>query len=332
MKKWLILEILFLTVVIVVAVGVCTNLPAAAPGFHPETPTQESSTADTSQTPQTPQTPQIPQMPEWVDDLADRKLTCQQAFVYDCKTESFSFLLGKETDRVYPASITKLFTAHVALQFLQPQQQITAGAVLDLVGAGSSVADIEKGEVLTVEMLVEAMLLPSGNDAAYLLADAAGKVIKGDDTLSPSAAVAAFLKEMNGQARALGMSGTHFTNPDGYHDPNHYTTFADMVKMGKKALENQTIMQYTTVSKDDPVLVSGQTKQWKNTNALINPESPYYCPIATGLKTGQTPSAGSCLLSSFAYEGGQWLIGVFGCPQIEDRFVDTLQLLNQTLQ
>ena len=59
MKKWLILEILFLTVVIVVAVGVCTNLPAAAPGFHPETPTQESSTADTSQTPQTPLTPQF---------------------------------------------------------------------------------------------------------------------------------------------------------------------------------------------------------------------------------------------------------------------------------
>ena len=164
-----------------------------------------------------------------------------------------------------------------------------------------------------------------------MLAAAAGRVIKEDESLSASAAVAAFIKEMNAQARALGMTGTHFTNPDGYHEYDHYTTNADLVAIAKLAMENETVMKYAVVSQEDAVLGSGKTKQWKNTNALVDPKSEYYCPYATGLKTGQTPSAGSCLLSSFNVEGDQYIIGVFGCPEIEDRFEDTLQLLNRTL-
>ena len=66
-----------------------------------------------------------------------------------------------------------------------------------------------------------------------------------------------------------------------------------------------------------------------NTNELTNPSSQYYCAYATGLKTGQTPKAGSCLLSSFEYKGRTLIIGVFGCPEKDDRFPDTLQLLTQ---
>lgn len=324
MKKWLFVEICVLVVILVTAIAVCAGLPAfseSQPDLPPDT--QQTTQATTQETTEATD--------PWMTFPADRELTAQQAFVYDCESGAFTYLLGKETDRVYPASITKLFTAYVALQFLDPEQEITAGDVLDLVGAGSSVAEIEKGNVLTVEMLVEGMLLPSGNDAAYILADAAGRVIREDDSISGSAAVAAFLKEMNGQARSMGMSGTNFTNPDGYHSPDHYTIFADMAKMAEKVLENETIMQYAAVSEAEVVFASGQTKKWENTNALIHPESEYYCPIATGLKTGQTPSAGSCLLSSFESEGKQYVIGVFGCPEIEDRFADTLQLLNETL-
>jgi len=326
-KKWLWIEIVLLVVILVAGIAVCGSLPV----FQPETP-------DTPDVPDQPQEQIVATTTEtteaaltWMTFPADRQLTAQQAFVYDCNAGEFTYLLGEETDRVYPASITKLFTAYVALQFLEPKQHIVAGDVLDLVGAGSSVAGIEKGNILTVPMLVEAMLLPSGNDAAYILADAAGKVIKGDDTLNPSAAVAAFLKEMNGQARALGMSGTNFTNPDGYHSPDHYTTFADMAKMSEKILENNMIRGFAQVSKEEAVFVTGETKSWENTNKLVDPSSEYYCPLATGLKTGQTPSAGSCLLSSFEQEDRQWVIGVFGCPEIEDRFEDTLQLLNQTI-
>lgn len=328
MKKWLVIEICVLVLILAAAIGVCLDLPAFS-ASQPDIPQDTQAGSVQTGGSITQETTEASQL--WMTFPSDRKLTAQQAFVYDCQAGEFTYLLGQKTDRVYPASITKLFTAYVALQFLEPETKITAGDVLDLVGVGSSVAGIEKGNVLSVEMLVEAMLLPSGNDAAYLLADAAGKAIKNDNSLSASAAVAAFLKEMNGQARSLGMSGTQFTNPDGYHSPDHYTTFADMVKMGEAVLKNETILKYTSVSKENAVFESGEVKQWENTNALINPESEYYCPIATGLKTGQTPSAGSCLLSSFAYEGRQWIIGVFGCPEIEDRFADTLQLLNEAL-
>lgn len=325
MKKWLLLEVTVLVLVLIVGVAVCANLPAFAPSdTPPQTQNTQSNTTETT-------TENTEDIVTWMTLPADRKLTAQQAFVYDLQTGKFTYLLGKETDKVYPASITKLFTAYVALQFLKPEEVITAGSVLDLVGAGSSVAEIEKGDKVTVAMLVEGMLLPSGNDAAYLLADAAGRKIKKDDTISASSAVETFLKEMNGQARALGMSGTRFTNPDGYHSPDHYTTFADMVKLSEVVLKNDTIMQYTAVSQAEVTFQNGTEKQWKNTNLLVNPESKYYCPITTGLKTGQTPSAGSCLLSSFKDEGKQYVIGVFGCPENEDRFADTLQLLNETL-
>ena len=138
------------------------------------------------------------------------------------------------------------------------------------------------------------------------------------------------MAEMNKQASEQGMTGTHFVNPDGIHDTGHYTTFGDLIILGKLAMENETVMHYAAQPKDT-VTLHGEDIQWKNTNALIDPATEYYCPFAIGLKTGQTPSAGSCLLSAFKEDGQQWVIGVFGCPDIPDRFEDTLQLLNQTL-
>lgn len=322
MKKWLIFEIFALAVVLAVAIWVFSTMPAGG-----QLPTPPETTAPTEETTQPTE-----ETLGWMTFPEDRQLTAQQAFVYNCQTKEFTFLLGHENDRVYPASITKLFTAYVALQFLQPDQVITAGDVLDMVGYGSSVAGIEKGNALTVGMLVQGMMLPSGNDAAYILADAAGRVIADDPEIGAGSAVTVFLREMNGQARALGLKNTQFTNPDGYHSPDHYTTFADLVKITEKVLENDTILYCTKMSKETVKFATGEKKDWENTNFLVVPESPYYCPIATGLKTGQTPSAGSCLLSSFrTEEGEEWIIGVFGCPDIPDRYEDTLQLLNETL-
>ena len=194
MKKWLFIEILVLAAVLIAAIAVCLDLPAfydTQAGLQlQENPTGEQTTLSTQTT---------EPAPTWMTIPDDRELTAQQAFVYDVTAGEFVFMKGSEDDRVYPASITKLMTAYVALQFLQPETQITAGDVLELVGAGSSVAEIEKGDTLTVEKLAEAMLLPSGNDAAYILADAAGRVISGRDDISAWSAVESFLKEMTRQ-------------------------------------------------------------------------------------------------------------------------------------
>ena len=112
------------------------------------------------------------------------------------------------------------------------------------------------------------------------------------------------------------------------------------------SIKDPTIMKNAVIANDSVTFIErgplvgeydpenenlGDTVKWKNTNELINPTSKYYCPYATGLKTGQTPYAGSCLLSSFHYEGKTYVIGVFGCPEKEDRFDDTLQLFNETI-
>lgn len=269
--------------------------------------------------------------PTWMSFPEDRELAAQQYFVYDCDAGEFLAISGPEDERVYPASITKIFTAYVALQYLEPDTQITARDALELVALGSSTAKIDWGDVLTAEMLVEAMLLPSGNDAACILAVEIGRTLDGSSKEHASIAELTFVAEMNRHAQELGMTGTHFANPDGIHKEDHYSTLADLALMGKLALENETIMKYAGTSKDTVTFLSGEEKEWENTNALINPESEYYCPYAVGLKTGQTPYAGSCLLSAFQYEGRNLIIGVFGCAETEDRFADTLQLFNETM-
>ena len=297
--------------------------PASAPTIDEDRPilSNPDSTTHTTAATTVPTEPD----PTWTSIPADRTITAAQAFVYDCAAEEFIHLIGQPTDKVYPASITKLFTAYTALQYLPGASEITVGDELDMVGYGSSVADLQKGDVLTVDQLIEGMMLPSGNDASYILAVAAGRVIAGEN-ISPSAASNVFMRKMNELVKSHSMNGTNFTNPDGYHADKHYTTMEDLVRLATLALNTPSILRYTTVAADT-ITLNDRELQWHNTNALIDPESPYYCPIALGLKTGQTPRAGSYLLSAFDLDGRTVIIGVFGCPEEEDRFADTLQLL-----
>jgi D-alanyl-D-alanine carboxypeptidase len=320
LKTWLMIEAGVLAVVVLIAIIVTVDLANKKDQHGPQLQ-QVVATEPSTQAPETE--------PTWMEFPADREITAAQAFIFDCGELRLDTVKGAENDKLYPASVTKLLTAYVALQYLAPTDQIVAGDVLDLVGAGSSVAQIKKGDVLTVEQLVAALLLPSGNDAAYILAEACGRAAEADDTISGWSAISIFMREMNAYARSFGMKNTNFTNPDGYHDPNHYTTVSDLVKLTQKVMEDETIMKYTKVSTMDMTL-GGETVTWHNTNAIIDPSSPYYCPYAVGMKTGKTPSAGSCLLTVFTYAEHTWIIGVFGCPTEESRFEDTLQIFNQT--
>lgn len=325
MKKWIIIEVAALVVLLIVAALVYTGMlrPASAPEATEESTSTPTETAEQTEATTEPE-------PTWMMLPATYQLTCQQHFVFDCDTQQFTVISGSTDERIYPASITKLFTAYVATQYLSPEQMITAGDELDMVAWGSSVAELTKGDTLSVELLVEAMLLPSGNDAAHVLAAAAGRAISGQEDLSAAAAVAAFMEEMNAQAAQLGMTGSHFVNPDGIHSDDHYMSFADLALLGRLSVENPTVLEYAKVSRHIVDLQDGPIV-WKNTNELTNPISEFYCPYAVGLKTGQTPSAGSCLLSAFKTEDRTLIIGVFGCPDIDDRFADTLLLFNQEL-
>jgi len=232
-------------------------------------------------------------------------------FVYDCQAGELLYCSSGEQESLYPASITKLFTAYVALKLLPPETAVTVGEELSLVQPGSSTAFLAKGHRLSAEMLVEAMLLPSGNDAAYVLATAAGRQLAGED-VSPSEAVAAFVEEMNRQAQLLGMKNTHFSNPDGYHQEEHVSTPLDLAKLGEAVAENELICRYCTLFSDSVRFKSGHTITWYNTDRLSNPGDSFYEPALLVGKTGYTRQAGYCLLSVVEKEGRRIMVGIFG--------------------
>ena len=339
MKKSLIIELffVFLLLLFALAVTLYITMEWSIPGLFPE-PTTAATTEPTQVTTEptfvleTEPAPTDPvfEVPEitWKTYDLERELTCTQAFVYDCQAETYLFRMGDAQSRVWMASITKLFSIYVATQYLDPEWRLLADTVLDRIPEDASTAKLEKGDVLTVSQLLEGMLLPSGNDAAYLIATETGRQIAGDPNLDVDAAIAVFVEEMNRQAQLLGMAGTHFANPDGYHHEEHYTNYNDLVTIGKLALENETIMAYSVLPKDVVTPLIGHDKEWMNTNLLVNPEYEYYCPYAIGLKTGQTDMAGSCLLSAFDVNGRKYIIGVFGSPTFNGKLDDTLQLFN----
>lgn len=292
-----------------------------------DTGTETESTESEPVQTQLPETEPVEMEPEIVLTFADDfSLESREYFLYDCSRDEVLFSSGDLDKKVYPASVTKLFSAYVALQYLQPDVVVTVGREVNLVGEGSSLAYIQVGEKITVERLVEGMLIPSGNDAAYALAVAAARAESGNANMEISDALAYFADLMNETAAANGMTGSHFTNPDGYQDLDHYTSCRDLITIAKLALSNEVIMRYTGVYYDTMSHSSGDISVWTNTNALINEESQYYCEDAIGLKTGHTAYAGFCLLSAFEIEGEYIIIGSFACQRPEDRFIDTLKI------
>ncbi len=268
----------------------------------------------------------------WLPVLDGREMTASKYFVYDLDREAFLILHGQESDRLYPASTTKLFTAYVALRYINADQTITVGAERNLVDPESSIAGLEQGDVVTAEELVAAMMLPSGNDATYSLTTAVGRILKNDPDLPAREAVKAFVNMMNIQAKLVGLQDSHFVTPDGFHEDGHYISLGDMVTIAKLAIADPVISAYMGCAEMTLELDGGRQLTMKNTNLLLHAESEYYCTLAKGLKTGYTEEAGNCLLTLCRLGQRQLLIGTFGCPEDTDRFGETLLLLTQAAQ
>ncbi len=200
--------------------------------------------------------------------------------------------------RVPIASITKVMTAIVVLESGDLDRPVTVSrAALDYAASeGGSTADLAPGEVLTARQLLYAMLLPSGCEAAYALAEAYGP------------GQAAFLAKMNDTARRLGMTDTHFADPSGLPIPDDYATYstaADLVRLGRHAMSIPVFREIVgSPVHHQPAGPANSAHTWESTNDLLG-----RYPGVTGIKTGNTDAAGTCLLFE-ASRGGQRLIGV----------------------
>ncbi|MCI8554715.1 MAG: D-alanyl-D-alanine carboxypeptidase [Clostridiales bacterium] len=229
--------------------------------------------------------------------------------------------------RCYPASLTKLLTAAVACRYANSNTVFTVGSELSLVQPGSSLAHLEAGRQLSLTTLLDALLLPSGNDAAYVLAAQVGRIAAGDSSLDDVSAVAAFCDRMNETAQELGATNSHFSNPDGFHDDNHYTTPMDMLLIARHALTFPTIRLTVSKTAASDLFLNGEAAPvWQSSNQLLQHGSPYYYQHATGLKTGFTDEAGYCLAASAQKEGAELIAIVMNAPSSEIRWTDTTAL------
>ncbi len=239
--------------------------------------------------------------------------------VYDITERKMLF--GKnENQHISIASTTKLMTCLVALSVFQPDDIITVGEEIYLRKPNSSVCLIQPGHKLRVRTLIAALLLPSGNDAAYTVAVNTARKHSGDPAMSYDRAVNYFCNLMMEEAKKLGCKDTYFVNPEGWDDPNHYSTASDMTKIAVAAANNAIIASIANIHSARFYFYSGELIDWDNTNELINPESDYYYPYAHGLKTGTTYSAGKCLVAFAEKDGRKIIISAYGCKTEDDRF------------
>ncbi len=293
-----------------------------------EAPIQTADTSETDGTTSSDVTTEPDETaPPIIDASAEASLSASQIFVYSLNDDRFIYERG--TDKpILPASITKILTALYALDVMPADEVITIGNEIELVGKGSSLAFTNKeGFKLTLEMLVEGMLLPSGNDSAYAIAAGVARYVTGNKSMDGADAVSYFMDKANEYAKSLGCTGTFYTVPDGLAYEGHYTSAHDLVILAEEALKNDIICKYASTVRDKVYYVSGESMDWKNSNQLINPDSPYYRECVTGLKTGSLDNH-YCLLVSADIGGDTYIIGVIGAPSVPARFTDATTIID----
>lgn len=257
-------------------------------------------------------------------------LSAAYAFVYNMDAGKLVYAGGDPNAKLAPASLTKLLTAYTAEQFMDMDMEVTVGEEVTWIHPESSIAMIQPGHKLTVKMLIQGMMLPSGNDAAYALAVAGGRVLSNNPNMDRATAIDVFVSEMNEQARRLGMINSQFKNPDGIDSHGHYSTVKDLITLSNAVFDSDLIMECANTAKLELQLLSGENITWINSNYLLQEESDYYTPNCIGLKTGSTDNAGKCVITLFRQKDGSYLlIGVLGCSEDPSRFADTLILYNK---
>lgn len=190
---------------------------------------------------------------------------------------------------VYPASLTKIMTCLLALENGNLSSTVTVSeAALSDLDPNSSTAGLQVGEQMTLENMLYCMMIPSGNEACNAVAE------------HIAGSVSDFVRMMNERAYELGCENTHFSNPHGLHEQEHYTTARDLVKITQAALKSENFKQIVNTPEYElPATNLSEPRTLRTTNQLIykNSNNSYYYPRAMGIKTGYTSAAGRCVIS-----------------------------------
>lgn len=260
-------------------------------------------------------------------------IDAKAAILVDVEAETVIY--EKNIDkRMYPASTTKLMTALTVLQTMELNDVVTVGSEIEMIAPDSSRAGFSKGQMVTVEELLEGLLISSGNDAAYILARATGQEILDNNianegkTFTAVQCIQRFVFEMNKNVRDMELENTNFTTPDGYDDEGQYTSAGDLSKIAIEAYNNDTIMQ---ICKSKKKYSRTLNKTWFSTNELLNKNGNYYYEYCLGMKTGSTDLAGKCLVTVAKKDNSVCVSVVLDEKTDEQRWMDSIKLLNYGL-
>ena len=243
-------------------------------------------------------------------------IQAKAALLADVNTDAVAYAKNIH-EKNYPASLTKVMTALLILEKVSGNetllnQEVTASesAFSDTYyHADGSSAGIKAGEVMTVKQLLQCMLIVSANEACNILAE------------WDAGSIAAFVDAMNAKAKALGCENTHFVNPSGLHDPDHYTSAWDLYLITREAMTHDDFMTIVNTKSYEipPTNKTEDERVLHSTNALISNWrlAGYLYSGAQGIKTGSTDAAGQCLVSS-AVRGSRTLVSVvLGAQKVE---------------
>lgn len=262
----------------------------------------------------------------------DKPFTAKAVYLYNIDTDSLIFEENSNAP-MYPASTTKIMTCILALENTPdldfemvgyPQYVQEYLYLYQMENGAVSNGGLMAGEELSMRKLLHALMLPSANEAAMLIAD------------HISESQEDFVALMNKRAKELGAKNTHFVNANGLFDEGHTTTAYDLAVMARHAMQLPGFMEIVTQTSYE----GGPTNlhdnlPWVSTNKMMIPNSEYYYPGLAGIKTGTLPESGRCFVSTATRDGFTYLLVVLGCDYLDGEgnelpqnmaFVDTANL------
>lgn len=240
--------------------------------------------------------------------LEDPKIDATAALLVNPNTGMVLYEKNADEKR-YPASTTKIMTALLVLENAKLDDVVTAEKVdFENVSWDASNADIKEGEQVKVLDLLYCLMLPSANEAANMLARHVGGSIEG------------FADMMNAKAEELGCTGTHFVNPNGLHDPNHYTTARDLYTIAHAAMQDETFAEIakTAVKTISKTNMHDSRKVFTTNQLIFSSYQPWFYGWCNGIKTGHTAEAGNCLVAYADQRDSELYSVVLGCADAPD--------------
>lgn len=259
---------------------------------------------------------EVPQEPADITDAAAPAITANSAIVIDAK--SGQILYGKNMHkRCYPASITKVMTCLVALDHVNLSDTMTfSDNAIWGIERDSNHISLDVGEHITVEQCLYGILLQSANEASLGIAE------------HVAGSVSAFADMMNQKAEELGCTDTHFVNPNGLHDDNHYTSAYDMALITQAAIQNPIFRQIdeTTYYQIPPTNLQEEPRDLWHQLKMLYPTSSYYYEPIEGGKTGYTDQAHNTLVTYASKNGMELICVMMDCQGAQNCYKDSATL------